>query len=131
MWGKQTIGRPQAGALPWRKDNDRKKERRNKASGNTPWLREGRKGDAQRKRTGTLRNDSSCAFGGLFPQVDSMWTSTEYFFFLFIYFFLFRATPAYGSSNARGLIGLHHSRSHMGSKPHLQPLPQLVAILDP
>ena len=43
----------------------------------------------------------------------------------FIYLFFFRAAPkAYGDSQARGLIravgvGLRHSHSNMGSKPHL------------
>ena len=64
------------------------------------------------------------------------------FFFRAIPFFsfsppLFRATPAAcGSSQARGRIGavaagLCYSRSNVGSKPHLQPTPQLVAMLDP
>ena len=50
-------------------------------------------------------------------------------------FFLFMAAPAaYGSSLARDRIrapgpGLHHS--HTGSKPHLQPIPQCVAMPDP
>ena len=54
-------------------------------------------------------------------------------FFLFL---VFRATPtAYGNSQARGLIGataagLHHSHSNVGSKPHLQPTPQLPVMLD-
>ena len=48
----------------------------------------------------------------------------------------FRATrEAYGSSQARSRIGdatvgLHHSHSHMGSKLHLQPTPQLMAMPD-
>ena len=56
---------------------------------------------------------------------------------LFIYLLLFRATPvAYGSSQARGLIGaatsgLHRSHSNTRSEPSLQPTPQLVAIVDP
>ena len=50
---------------------------------------------------------------------------------------LFRATAkAYGSSQAGGPVGaaaasLHHSHSHVGSKPHLWPTPQLTAPLDP
>ena len=62
-------------------------------------------------------------------------------FYLFIYLFgLFafsRADPmAYGGSQARGLIGavatgLRQSHSNAGSKPHLQPIPQLTATLDP
>ena len=48
-----------------------------------------------------------------------------------------RATPtAYGCSQARGEIrvaaaGLHHSHSNSGSESHLQPMPQLMAMLDP
>ena len=43
---------------------------------------------------------------------------------------------AYGSSQARGLIGaaaasLHHSHSNAGSEPHLKPTPLFVAMLDP
>ena len=57
----------------------------------------------------------------------------------FFFLFYFRAAPAaYGSSQARGQIeavaaGLHHSHSNsnMGSKPHLRPIPQLTAMLDP
>ena len=58
---------------------------------------------------------------------------TDFFFF----FCLFRAAPpAYGGSQARGLIGavsagLRHSHSNTGSKPHLQPTPQLTAMLNP
>ena len=55
-----------------------------------------------------------------------------------IFLFLFsRAAPvASGGSQARGLIrviaaGLHHSHSNNRSKPHLQPTPWLMAMLDP
>ena len=52
---------------------------------------------------------------------------------------LFRAAcMAYGASQARGQIqataaGLHHSRSNVGSEPHLRPTPQLMErqILNP
>ena len=46
-------------------------------------------------------------------------------------YFIFMATPVmYGCSQARGQMwataaGLHHSYSNMGSKPRLQPTPQL------
>ena len=70
----------------------------------------------------------------------ALWvTHTLWWFFFFFFnflFFLFRATPtAYGSSQARGLIGaaasgLHHSHSNMGSEPHLRPTPQLRAMPD-
>ena len=52
-----------------------------------------------------------------------------------LFFFLFRAAPAaYGSSQARGRIratAANHSHSITGSKLHLQPAPQLIAMLDP
>ena len=59
------------------------------------------------------------------------------FFFFFWSVVFSRATPAaYGSSQARGWIGvvatsLHHSHSNEGSEPHLWPTPQLTATLDP
>ena len=54
-----------------------------------------------------------------------------------IFFLLFRATPmAYASSQARGQIGasaagLCHNNSTVGSKMHLRPTPQLMAMPDP
>ena len=57
-------------------------------------------------------------------------------YYIYIYS-LFRATLAtYGGSQARGRIGataasLHHSHSNAGSKPHVQPTPQLMATPDP
>ena len=59
------------------------------------------------------------------------------FFFCFLFFVFSRATPmAYGGSQARGPIGavasgLHHRHSNSGSKPHLRPIPQLMATPDP
>ena len=58
------------------------------------------------------------------------------FICLFVFVLLSRAAPeAYGGSQARGRIGavaagLHHSHSNAGSKPHLQPTPQLTATRD-
>ena len=55
----------------------------------------------------------------------------------FVRLFLFRATPvACGSSQARGRIraaadSLGHSQGNVGSEPHLQPTPQLMATPDP
>ena len=63
-----------------------------------------------------------------------------YFFFIFLFFYffgLFGAAPlAHGGSQARGPIraesaSLHHSHSNAGSKPHLRPAPQLMAVPDP
>ena len=59
--------------------------------------------------------------------------SLENIFFLL----LFRVAPvAYRVSQARGQIGataasLYHSHSNVGSKPCLQPTPQLMAMPDP
>ena len=54
------------------------------------------------------------------------------FFLSFLFFFwLFRAAPtAYRNSQPRGQIRAT-SHSIAGSKPHLQPTPQLLATLDP
>ena len=55
-----------------------------------------------------------------------------FIFYLFFFFCPFRATPmAYGSSQARGLIGavassLCQSHSNTGSKLRLRPTPQLT-----
>ena len=43
---------------------------------------------------------------------------------------------AHGNAQARGQIsavaaGLCHSHSNLGSEPHLQPIPQLMATPDP
>ena len=52
--------------------------------------------------------------------------SLSFFFFFFVFS---RAAPsAYGDSQARGL---RHSHSNMGSKPQLQPAPQLTVTPDP
>ena len=55
----------------------------------------------------------------------------------FLLAFFFKATPmAYGSSQAMGRIaakaaGLHYSHTDVGSKPCLQPTPQLTPTPDP
>ena len=54
----------------------------------------------------------------------------------FTFFFFSATSVAYGSSQARGQIGataasLHHSRSNARSQPHLQPAPELMAMLGP
>ena len=60
-----------------------------------------------------------------------------YFIFLSFSFAFSRAAPAaYGTSQARGIIGavassLRQSHSNSGPKPHLQPTPQLTVTLDP
>ena len=53
---------------------------------------------------------------------------------LFAFFFFRAALVAYGSSQARGQIraaATDNSYSHTGSEPHLEPTPQLTAMLDP
>ena len=60
----------------------------------------------------------------------------EFFFFFFVFLlFLWAAPAAYGGSQARGQIGaaatgLCQSHSNVGSKPRLQPTPQLMATPD-
>ena len=67
-------------------------------------------------------------------------TMCIYLFIYLILFFVFfaiswAAPTAYGGSQARGPIGavaagLHHSHSNAGSEQRLQPIPQLMAMLD-
>ena len=58
-------------------------------------------------------------------------------FCLFACFCLFRAiSMAYRGSQDRGRLGVgaagpHHNHSHLGSKPHLPPTPELTAMPDP
>ena len=72
---------------------------------------------------------------GLQQESKGLWFSPASSLSLF--FCLFSATPvAYGSSQARDQIravaaGRHHSYSNARSKPYLQPIPQLTAMLDP
>ena len=60
-----------------------------------------------------------------------------FIFYLFIFFAISWAAPtACGGSQARGRIGaiatgLHQSHSNSGSKPRLQPTPQVTATPDP
>ena len=77
----------------------------------------------------------------LIIRVVSYWfyvTKDLFYFYLFIYFLaVSRAAPvAYGGSQARDLIGavatgLRQSQHNAGSKPRLQPTPQLTATPDP
>ena len=71
--------------------------------------------------------------------VSRLTTRNPHCFFGFCFFFffcLFRAAPAaYGSTQARGQIGvvaagLPHSHSNLGSELRLRPTPQLTATLD-
>jgi len=62
-------------------------------------------------------------------------TPTYYECIFLVVVFSRTAPVAYGGSQARGPIGatapsLHHSHSNTGSKPHLQPTPQLKATPD-
>ena len=61
-------------------------------------------------------------------------TPPSNFFFFFFFFLVFRAALE-AHSQATGRIGaiatsLHHSQSNTLSEPHLQPTPQLTAMLD-
>ena len=63
----------------------------------------------------------------MFPKIYMR----EYKFYFILFFCLFRAIlMAYGNSQTRGWI-LYHSHSNTGSKPCLQPAPQLTATSDP
>ena len=61
----------------------------------------------------------------------------NFYIYIYIYFVFFRAAPAaYGGSQARGLLrtaaaGQHHSHGNARSEPPLQPIPQVMAVLDP
>lgn len=69
-----------------------------------------------------------------FNKTDFIYSCINNFFFFLSFS---RAAPAaYGGSQARGVIravatGLCHSHSNAGSKPCLQPTPQLMATPDP
>ena len=69
------------------------------------------------------------------PLSDCKWFSVFFIYLCFV-FCLFRAAPTLReNSQARGWIWAvaaspHHSHSNAGSKPHLQPTPQLTAMPD-
>ena len=71
------------------------------------------------------------------PQENNFSVLSFLFLSFFSVFCLFRAASvAYAGSQAKGQIGavaagLHHSHSNAGSELHLQPTPQLTAMLDP
>ena len=79
-------------------------------------------------------NPWSECLGLLFIYLYSFFLVVVVFLILFCFF---RAVPAaYGGSQARSRIkaaaaGPHPSHSNVGSKPHLQPIPQLMAMPDP
>ena len=74
----------------------------------------------------------SCYLPTAAPTLDPL-----FFYLFFCLYLFFRAAPvAHGGSQARGQIGalaasLCHSHGNAGSKPCLQPTPQLMAIPDP
>ena len=68
--------------------------------------------------------------------IESFSKHSLFIYLFFVFFAISWAAPAaYGSSQARGLIGvvasgLRQSHSNAGSEPRLQPTPQLMATLD-
>ena len=74
-----------------------------------------------------------------FISTESQWELLFFilFYFAFFFFLSLRAAPvAYGGFQARGPVrivaaGLCQSHSNVGSEPYLQPIPQLMAILNP
>ena len=63
------------------------------------------------------------------------WLSCVLSFFLFFFSYFFGPTTAYEISQARGRItaiaaSLRHNHTNVGSKPCLQPTPQLMATPD-
>ena len=91
----------------------------------------------------TLQFEGFFFLGHSLPHANFIRFSFPAFFFFFLSFVVvvvvaisWAAPAAYGSSPARGPIGavaagLHQSHSNAGSEPHLQPAPQLTAMLDP
>ena len=69
-----------------------------------------------------LLNDNSVALFHIF---------TVCVFFSFSFFFLMATPMAYGSSQARDHLGLHHSHRNAGSEQRLQPTTQLRVTPDP
>ena len=83
---------------------------------------------------------SNTIFDAMSPNFDPNskgYIDVLFFFFFFCLFAISLAAPAaYGGSQARGPIGalasgLCQSHSKAGSKPRLQPTPQLSATPDP
>ena len=74
--------------------------------------------------------------GQFYYLITARLLNTIQLFVLFCFFAISWATPlAYGSSQARGLIGaettgLHQGHSNAGSDPCLQPTPKLTATPD-
>ena len=81
-----------------------------------------------------LKDYSEIEFDDTKHNMESFWIVL--LVFVFVFFSFSRAAPvAYGSSQARGPIGpvatgLRQSHSNAGSKPRLQPTPQLTATPD-
>ena len=88
---------------------------------------------------------SQISFPYMLWSISPCWVFLFLFFFFCLFvclfvlrsFFLFRtAAAAYGGFQARGQIGdvaagLCHSHSNVGSESHLQPTPELMAMLAP
>ena len=69
-------------------------------------------------------------------NISGIFSENFFFFFFDLFTFSRAARAAYGGSQARRQIGavatgLSQSHSKVGSKPRLQPTPQLLAMIDP
>ena len=104
------------------------------------WMRKWNHREVKQLAQGCTASKWQCwdsNLGNLNPEFMFSTIIFFFFFFLAFFFWLFRAAPAaYGGSQARGpsraiASGLCHSHSNAGSKPRLQPIPQLLATLDP
>ena len=94
--------------------------------------------EAETALPGSASSRSPLLWGHLWRPQQGTAKRAHYFHCLdFSFFCLFRAaSAAYGGSQARDQIratvaSLHHSHSHVGSKPCLQTTPQLMATPDP
>ena len=93
------------------------------------WIYRSRKGEFAEK---ALPFWTQCK--GLFKIIDCL-SFLFFSFFFFFFCFLGLHPEAYGGSQARGQVGavaagLCQSHSSLGSKPRLQPTPQLTAMLN-
>ena len=91
---------------------------------------------AQQKHQGAQNHRIKSGLTSFHSRGDEVKGNFVFLFFLFFCFFSSVSHSKHRSSQARGWIGvtaagLHQSHSNTGSKPCLQPTPQLEAMLDP